>query len=287
MAQEKIVKNITNFDGNFKLFFINKTAFLGITILIVILFLAIFSNIIAPYDPVKFDIRDRFQSPNPKHIFGTDNYGRDIFSRVVYGTRISISVGIFVVIFTAFFGIIIGVFAGYFSKIDNLVMRLMDCLMAFPVILLGIAIVTILGPSQFNAAIALGVVYTPRMARVIRGAVIQVRNYEYVKAARALGASDIRILLFHIIPNCMAPIIIQSSFVFAYAILGEAALSFIGVGSPPPTPSWGNILSEGREFMRIAPWITIAPGLLIAFTVLGINITGDALRDALDPKIKN
>lgn len=265
----------------------NKNALFGIIILCVMLFLSIFANIVSPFDPLDFNIKDRFTPPNSQHVLGTDNYGRDIFSRVIYGTRISLIVSLIVVLFTGFFGIIIGITAGYFQKLDGIIMRIMDALMAFPSILLGIAIVTVLGPSGFNASIALGIVYTPRMARVVRGAVLQTKHSEYINAAKALGANDLRILFKHILPNCLAPIIVQSSFIFASAVLGEAALSFIGAGTPPPTPSWGNILSEGREFMRIAPWITIVPGLFIALTVFAINIVGDSLRDILDPRIRN
>jgi len=280
-------KNMTFFEIMFRRLLKNKAAVFGLSILFIICLLAIFSKIILPYDPLDFNIRDRLQPPNSKHLFGTDNYGRDVFTRVIFGARISLTVSICVVIFATFFGTMIGVLAGYFSKLDNLLMRLMDSLMAFPSILLGIAIVTILEPSALNASIALGFVQIPRMARVVRGAVLQIKNCEYVTAAEALGSSNICILLSHIIPNCMAPIIVQSSFIFAYAVLGEAALSFIGAGTPPPAPSWGNILSEGREFMRIAPWITIAPGLFIATTVFGLNMSGDGLRDVLDPRIQD
>ncbi|HZK12214.1 MAG TPA: ABC transporter permease [Atribacterota bacterium] len=265
----------------------NKGALIGLIILFIMIVLAIFANIISPFDPLDFNIKDRFIAPSSKYLLGTDNYGRDILSRAIFGARISLTVSLIVVLFTGFFGILIGIVAGYFPKVDSIIMRIMDTLMAFPSILLGITIVAVLGTSGFNAAIALGIVYTPRMARIVRGAVLQTKNCEYVNAAKALGANNYRILLRHILPNCLAPIIIQSSFIFAAAVLGEAALSFIGAGTPPPTPSWGNILSEGREFMRIAPWITIVPGIFIAVTVFAINIVGDSLRDLLDPRLRN
>src|SRR5665648_23925 len=265
----------------------NKGALIGLIILFIMIVLAIFANIISPFDPLDFNIKDRFIAPSSKYLLVTDNYGRDILSRAIFGARISLTVSLIVVLFTGFFGILIGIVAGYFPKVDSIIMRIMDTLMAFPSILLGITIVAVLGTSGFNAAIALGIVYTPRMARIVRGAVLQTKNCEYVNAAKALGANNYRILLRHILPNCLAPIIIQSSFIFAAAVLGEAALSFIGAGTPPPTPSWGNILSEGREFMRIAPWITIVPGIFIAVTVFAINIVGDSLRDLLDPRLRN
>jgi peptide/nickel transport system permease protein len=264
----------------------NKMAIAGLLIICAILLIAILAPYISPYDPLVLNIRSRFQSPNSEFLFGTDNYGRDLFSRVLYGARVSLKVGVIVVFITSALGTFFGLIAGYFRKLDYAIMRVMDAFMSFPTILLGISIVAILSPSEMNAAIALSVVYTPRTTRIVRSAVLEIKGSEFVRAAKSLGASDFRIILKHILPNCLTPLIVQSTFVFAYAVLAEASLSFVGAGPPPPAPSWGNILSEGRQYIRTAPWITIFPGIFIALTVLGLNLTGDGLRDALDPKMK-
>lgn len=264
----------------------NKMAIAGLLIICAILLIAILAPYISPYDPLVLNIRSRFQSPNSEFLFGTDNYGRDLFSRVLYGARVSLKVGVIVVFITSALGTFFGLIAGYFRKLDYVIMRVMDAFMSFPTILLGISIVAILSPSEMNAAIALSVVYTPRTTRIVRSAVLEIKGSEFVRAAKSLGASDFRIILKHILPNCLTPLIVQSTFVFAYAVLAEASLSFVGAGPPPPAPSWGNILSEGRQYIRTAPWITIFPGIFIALTVLGLNLTGDGLRDALDPKMK-
>lgn len=264
----------------------NKMAIAGLLIICAILLIALLAPYISPYDPLVLNIRSRFQSPNSEFLFGTDNYGRDVFSRVLYGARVSLKVGVIVVFITSALGTFFGLIAGYFRKLDYVIMRVMDAFMSFPTILLGISIVAILSPSEMNAAIALSVVYTPRTTRIVRSAVLEIKGSEFVRAAKSLGASDFRIILKHILPNCLTPLIVQSTFVFAYAVLAEASLSFVGAGPPPPAPSWGNILSEGRQYIRTAPWITIFPGIFIALTVLGLNLTGDGLRDALDPKMK-
>lgn len=264
----------------------NKMAIAGLLIICAILLIALLAPYISPYDPLVLNIRSRFQSPNSEFLFGTDNYGRDLFSRVLYGARVSLKVGVIVVFITSALGTFFGLIAGYFRKLDYAIMRVMDAFMSFPTILLGISIVAILSPSEMNAAIALSVVYTPRTTRIVRSAVLEIKGSEFVRAAKSLGASDFRIILKHILPNCLTPLIVQSTFVFAYAVLAEASLSFVGAGPPPPAPSWGNILSEGRQYIRTAPWITIFPGIFIALTVLGLNLTGDGLRDALDPKMK-
>jgi peptide/nickel transport system permease protein len=263
----------------------NRGILTGFIIVIIFASFAIFAHLIAPYDPLAFSMRERFQSPNKNHLFGTDNYGRDIFSRIVFGSRISLKVGLTVMLITTILGTVLGLIAGYFSSIDYILMRAMDAFMAFPVMLLGISIVAILGPSEMNVAIALSVAYTPRTARIVRGAVLELKNSIFVQAARAIGAGDLRILLLHILPNALAPMIVQATFIFAYAVIAEAGLSFVGAGPAPPTPSWGNILCEGREYIRSSPWITIFPGLFIVITVLGLNLAGDGLRDVLDPRL--
>ncbi len=183
-------------------------------------------------------------------------------------------------------GLVVGLLAGYYRRLDNVLMRVMDGLMAFPAILLAIALMASLGPSLQNVVLALGVVYTPRIARIVRGSVLVVRELPYVEAARAAGAADLAILRRHVLPNCLSPLIVQGTFIFALAVLGEAALSFLGVGAPPTVPSWGNILAEGRLYLQQAPWLVLAPGVAIMATILGLNLFGDGLRDALDPKLR-
>jgi peptide/nickel transport system permease protein len=237
-----------------------------------------------PPDEIQF--RHRFEPPSLAFPMGTDNFGRDLLSRVVYGARLSLEIGFTVVLLTGIFGTAIGAAAGYYRKLDNPLMRVMDALMAFPAILLAVAIAAALGASAVNAVIALAAVYTPRTARIVRASVLVVREMEYVQAARACGATNWRIMRRHILPNSMAPLIVQLTFIFAYAVLAEAILSFLGVGPEPPTPTWGNIVAEGRQYIREAPWITLFPGLAIAMTVLGLNLLGDGLRDALDPRMR-
>src|SRR5262245_57100666 len=230
--------------------------------------------------------RERFTPPGPSFWLGTDNFGRNLLSRVVYGARLSLEIGFGVMVLSGLAGTLIGAAAGYYRRLDDVLMRAMDALMAFPAVLLAIGIAAALGPSMGNAMIALTAVYTPRTARIVRAAVLVVRELEYVQAARAAGAHHSRVLLRHVLPNCLAPLIVQLTFIFAYAVLTEAILSFLGMGPQPPTPTWGNIIAEGRGYMREAPWIALFPGLAIAVTVLGLNLLGDGLRDALDPRLR-
>jgi peptide/nickel transport system permease protein len=237
-------------------------------------------------NPTHMDVKSRLARPSAVHWFGTDDVGRDVYSRVVYGARLSLLVGASVVAFSFFFGLGAGLVAGFYRVLDNAIMRVMDGLMAFPAIVLAIALMASLGPSVVNVIVAIGVVYTPRVARVVRGSVLVVRETPYVEAARALGVSDVSMLVRHVLPNCLSPVIVQGSFVFAAAVLTEAALSFLGVGVPPYVPSWGNILSEGRLYIQQAPWLVLYPGAAIMLTILGLNLFGDGLRDLLDPKIR-
>lgn len=264
----------------------NKMIVTGAFVLAGILLLITLAPVLADFEPDAINVKNRFQSPFGKHFFGTDNYGRDLFSRVIFGARLSLKIGFLVAVLTTIAGTLIGLAAGYFSFLDNILMRVMDSMMAFPAVLLGIAITTALLPSEISVVLALSIVYSPRTARIIRGSVLSVKQNAYVESARAAGASDLRIVFRHILPNCLSPLIVQFSFIFAYAILAEAGLSFVGAGPPPPIPSWGNILSEGRVYIVEAPWISIFPGLFIAVTVLGLNLLGDGMRDVLDPRLK-
>jgi peptide/nickel transport system permease protein len=220
------------------------------------------------------------------HWFGTDHFGRDLLSRVIYGGRVSMEIGLLVVLATGLFGTTIGATAGYFSALDNVLMRLMDALMAFPTILVAIVVSAVLGASVTNVIIALAIATTPHTARIVRGSVLVTREMQYVEAARALGASDLRLLFGHVLLNALAPLIVRLTYVFAIAILAEAVLSYVGVGPPPPTPTFGNIIAGERDFMTTAPWAMIFPGLAIVVAVLGLNLLGDGLRDALDPRMR-
>jgi len=250
--------------------------------------MAIFGPLISPYDPNEIDFSNRFSAPTLSHPFGTDDFGRDILSRVFYGARISLLVGVIAVSIGGILGTFLGLIAGYTTRrwVDEIIMRAMDILFAFPAILLAIAILAALGKGIANAMIAIGLVYTPIFARIARGAVLSVRNEEYVTAARALGTRTHLILLRHILPNSLAPLIVETSLSLAFAILAEAALSFFGLGTQPPDPSWGRMLSEGRSYFQQSIWMALFPGLAIMFSVMAFNFLGDGLRDALDPKMK-
>jgi len=263
----------------------NKTALAGTSLLLVFLILAVFAPVIAPYSPNKMSIMDILAPPSWSHFFGTDDFGRDVFSRVVYGARVSLRVGFSVSILSGLLGTLVGLVAAYYRRLDNLLMRIMDTMLSFPAVLLAIALMAVFGPSEMNAIFALSIVYLPRTARVCRSQVLAVKEESYVEAARAAGAGDARILRRHILPNVLAALIVQQTLVFALAILVEAALSFLGVGTPPPAPSWGNILNESRDFLRVAPWTSLASGSVIVLVVLSINLVGDSLRDILDPKL--
>jgi peptide/nickel transport system permease protein len=258
----------------------------GLVLFLIIAVTAILAPWITEVDPNRLSMRNKFKPPGEGWVFGTDSFGRSLWSRVVWGAQLSMLIGASVVALNAVFGILIGAAAGYFRRIDNLLMRINDALMAFPAILLAIAVTSVLGPSTFNVILALGIVYIPRTARIVRSSVIVLREMEFVQAAVAAGAGHWRILTRHILPNAMAPVIVQLSFLFAFAVLSEATLSFLGVGAVPPTPTWGNIMAEGRDFMREAPWIITIPGIALMITVMGLNFLGDGLRDVLDPRLR-
>ncbi|PYN78889.1 MAG: peptide ABC transporter permease [Candidatus Rokuibacteriota bacterium] len=261
-----------------------KITLIGAALMAVMLVLGTLGPLVAG-NPTRMDVASRLAPPSAVHWFGTDDVGRDVFSRVIHGARLSLLVGSAVVAFSLVVGVSCGLIAGYYRRLDNVVMRVMDGLMAFPAIILAIALMAALGPSVANVVLAIGVVYSPRVARIVRGSVLVIRETAYVEAARALGAADATLIGRHVLPNCLSPVIVQGSFVFAAAVLTEAALSFLGVGVPPFVPSWGNILSDGRLYLQQAPWLVLYPGAAIMMTILGLNLFGDGLRDLLDPKL--
>ena len=276
---------MTNRASFFRRLLSNRSFTIGAALVGLVLLLALLAGYIAPFDPLKGNFRARMMDPNPQHWMGTDQFGRDILSRVLHGARISLQIGFMVALITAASGVLIGATSGYFRRLDGPIMRLMDAFMAFPSIILAIAISSVLGASVVNVVIALSIAATPHTARIVRASVMVVREMEFVEAARALGAGHTRILLRHILANAMAPLMVRMTYVFAVAILNEAVLSFIGVGPPPPAPTFGAIIANGRDFIVAAPWITVAPGLAILLSVLGLNLLGDGLRDVLDPRM--
>lgn len=259
---------------------------LGLAIIIIMVFVALFSAFIAPQDFDRINARNRLKAPDRTNWFGTDCFGRDIFGWVIVGSKATLAVGVAVALFSTLFGVLFGVIAGYYRKLDKLIMRFMDGLSAFPPILLAIALLAFWGRGLSSVVLALSIVYTPRITKVARGEVLLVREMEYVQAAQALGSRDIRILSKHVAPNILSPIIVQSTFNFASAILTETGLSYLGIGIPPYLPSWGGLLSEGQPYLTNAPWIAIFPGLAIMLIVLGLNLFGDGIRDILDPKMR-
>ena len=264
----------------------HRGAMTGLILISFFLVLAVIAPWVAPHSPTDQDLPRRLEPPSKDFWFGTDDFGRDIFSRVLYGTRISLRVGLVAVLLALFVGGTLGLVAGYYGgRVDLVLMRGVDVMLAFPAILLAIAVVAVLGPSLTNAMVAVGITGIPVYARLVRGVVLQVKNQEYVTAARALGAGDFRILTRAVLPNCVAPILVQTSLGLATAILDAAGLSFLGLGAQPPMPEWGAMLSQGRELILDAPWALTAPGVAILLAVLGFNLLGDGLRDMLDPRV--
>lgn len=259
---------------------------IGAGIVLAIVLLAVAAPLVTSGDPTAMSLRERFSPPSATHLFGTDNFGRDIFTRVLYGARISLWIGFASALLAAAGGAMVGMASAWFRRADGVIMRIMDALLAFPAILLAIGINAALGPQVSSVIIALAAAYVPRMARIVRASALVIRELDYVDAARVSGAGGGRIIFRHILPNCLAPLLVSFTFVFAYAILAEAALSFLGIGPPPPQPSWGNIIAEGRDYSVEAWWIMLFPGLAISFSALGINLLGDGLRDVLDPRLK-
>jgi len=265
----------------------NKLAVIGLSIILSLVLVAIFASMLSPYDPIKIDPVNARLGPSMDHLFGTDQLGRDIFSRVLHGTYISLTVGLISVGIASIIGVTIGLVAGYYGGwLDTLLMRMIDIMLAFPGILLALAIISMLGPSLTNLMIAVGISSIPTYARLTRGSVLSAREQVYVDAARSIGSPNRRILVQHILPNIIAPIIVAATLGVGAAILWAAALSFLGLGSQPPTPEWGRMISEGRQYMRTQWWISTFPGIAIMITVLAMNILGDGLRDVLDPRLK-
>ncbi len=265
----------------------NKLAMLGLSIVILLILIAIFAPLISPYDPISRIKEDSSLGPSISHLFGTDLLGRDIFSRVIYGSRISIEVGVVAVGISVLIGLFFGALSGYFGGAsDAVIMRVADIFFAFPYILGAIAIMTILGPGIVNIFVAIGILGWASFARIFRSSILTIKNKEYIEAARALGASNYRIITKHIFPNSFAPIIVYATMNVGTAIIVEAALSFLGIGVQPPTPAWGKMLADSLAYIDIAPWMMFFPGLAILITVLGFVLLGDGLRDAFDPRLK-
>ncbi len=259
----------------------------GLVTLALIVVLAILAPVVVPSDPYTMNRIESLQGPSWGHPMGTDELGRDLFSRVVHGARTSLLVATVSVIIATVIGTPIGIVAGYFeSWVDSLLMRIMDVVFAFPALLLALAITAFLGPSLRNATLALGIVYAPGFARIVRGPVLSAKHQEYVEASRVSGAGHLRILVHHLLPNILSPLIVTATVTFSFALLAEAALSFLGLGAQPPEPSWGAMLSGGRRFMETVPSLAIFPGVAIMITVLATNLLGDALRDVLDPRLR-
>ena len=268
--------------------FRRRDAQFGGLIVLTLILLAIFAPLIAPFDPYAIDVRERLLPPSLTHPFGTDDLGRDLFSRVIYGARTTIQTGIVVVAIAASVGSLVGLVSGYYGGgVDMAIMRVVDVLLAFPYILLALAIVATLGPSLQNALIAIGIAYVPGWARFVRGNVLTVSKQEYVTAALATGTRASGIIRRHILPNVLSSIIVLASLDFPAAVLSTAALSYVGLGAQPPTAEWGSLLTGARSYMRTAPWLVNFPGLAIFITMVGFNLLGNALRDTLDPKLRN
>jgi peptide/nickel transport system permease protein len=267
-------------------FWRNANVVAGGAMLALFLLAALFADALATHNPTRLDPMSRLAPPSAAHYLGTDEFGRDIYSLVLFGSRVSLLVGGVTMLLTSLGGVVIGLVAGYYRRLDLLIMRVTDGLMAFPAILLAIAFMAARGPGVWNVIFALSIVYTPRTALLIRSTVLSVRELDYVSAARALGRPDLGIAVGHILPNCVAPLLVQGTFIFAYAVLAEAILGFLGVGVPPYVPSWGNVIASGKNVIREAFWVSLFPGVALTLAGLSLNLLGDGLRDALDPRLR-
>lgn len=263
-----------------------KTLAIGLAVILAIALLALFAPLIAPYAPNKLSIVNRLKPPSATWLFGTDEFGRDIFSRTIYAGRLSLTVGAAATALAGVIGITLGIVAGFFRRADTVIARIVDAMMAFPDILLAIALVAALGPSLATVIVALGIVYAPRLARIVRASTLVIRELPYVEAARALGVPTWRIMTRHVLLNLVSPILVQATFIFAYAMLAEASLSFLGVGVSPEIPTWGTMIAAGRQYVGQADWMTIFPGVAIILSVLSLQLVGDGLRDLLDPRLR-
>jgi peptide/nickel transport system permease protein len=285
MAEMGIEKSLNHAQIAWRNFRQNRTAMTGAIIVIAILLVAIFSPVLAPQDPLKMTPK-RLQPPSKAHLLGTDQFGRDQLSRLMYGTKASMAVSFGAVGMATLWGILLGLISGYYGgRIDNVIMRCLDVIFAFPLFLLALVIVAVLGPSLKNLILTIGFIYAATFARIVRGSVLSLREKEFVESARSMGARDASIIFHFILPNIFSPLIVQATFNLSTAIMIEAALSFLGLGTQPPDPAWGMMLNESRSFMEISPWMAIFPGTAIMLAVLGFNLLGDGLRDALDPRL--
>jgi peptide/nickel transport system permease protein len=265
----------------------NPSAVAGCVIIAAMVFIALSAHYIAPYDPIRISLSERLSPPSPIHLFGTDEMGRDILSRVMHGARISLRIGVLVIVIAGGLGALIGAVAGYLGKqTDNIIMRIMDVILSFPPLVLAMALAAALGPNLNNAIVAVAFVMIPKFARMVRGEALAVKERQFIAAARASGAGNLWIILHHILPNCFSSVIILGTLILGETILIAASLSFIGLGAQPPTPEWGAMISVGRKFLMEQWWYPTFPGLFILVTVIGFNILGDALRDVLDPRIR-
>jgi len=264
----------------------NRSVVTGALILVAFVLAAVLAGTLSTHNPTRLEPASRLQPPSARHFLGTDEFGRDVWSLVLYGSRVSLLVGVTTMVLTSVGGIAVGLVAGFSRRLDTVVMRVMDGLMAFPAILLAIALMAVRGPGVWNVIFALSVVYMPRTAMLIRSTVLSIRELDYVQAARALGREDAGIAARHILPNCVGPLLVQGSFVFAYAILAEAILGFLGVGVPPYVPSWGNVIASGKNVIREAFWVSLFPGVALTLAGLSLNLLGDGLRDLLDPRLR-
>jgi peptide/nickel transport system permease protein len=264
----------------------NRSVVVGATIFLLLLAAALAADLLATHNPMRLDPVNRLRPPSARNFLGTDEFGRDVYSLVIYGSRVSLLVGSVTMLLTSLGGIALGLVAGYYRRLDTALMRVTDGLMAFPAVLLAIAFMAARGPGVWNVILALSLVYMPRTALLVRSTVLSLRELDYVQAARALGRPDLGVVLRHILPNCMAPLLVQGTFIFAYAVLAEAILGFLGVGVPPYVPSWGNVIASGKNVIREAFWVSLFPGLALTVAGLSLNLLGDGLRDTLDPRLR-
>ena len=264
----------------------NHNVVIGAAIFVLLFAAALAADLVSTHDPTRLDPVNRLKPPSAKNFLGTDEFGRDVYSLVVHGSRVSLLVGGVTMVLTSVGGIALGLVAGYARRLDTVVMRVTDGLMAFPAVLLAIAFMAARGPGVWNVILALSIVYMPRTALLVRSTVLSLRELDYVQAARALGRRDFTVAVRHILPNCMAPLLVQGTFIFAYAVLAEAILGFLGVGVPPYVPSWGNVIASGKNVIREAFWVSLFPGIALTVAGLSLNLLGDGLRDTLDPRLR-